>query len=329
MSTATANKKKNNSDFYDSLDITGPITLASRIKRLYELMFSQTQFIYDSEGINFKPTWFTILYLLRQEGPQDSKTLSQKSKISPSGVSQILKDLSKRDYINIKTQEKDSRFKEIEISKSGEIILEEIIPVVSSINITMHELLGSDAEAVLNRLDYIEEDLNKNPLYRRNTSDIQIREYEDENKNLLHDLYASWVYDYYQIPYFSKDDDELIRDPKKYIIKEGGRVFFAFDGEKPIGTIALIKHNSKTAEVAKIYLDPNYRGKGIGERMMSTIVSCAKEDSYEELILSSNHTLKGALRLYEKFGFRKIPTPELFRKKYGEQGDVSFKRVFK
>lgn len=63
------------------------------------------------------------------------------------------------------------------------------------------------------------------------------------------------------------------------------------------------------AELVKIYLKKEYRGKGIGKQLMNKSIAYAKELGYTHLYLESFPSLKEAIVLYEKIGFERIEKP--------------------
>ena len=82
-------------------------------------------------------------------------------------------------------------------------------------------------------------------------------------------------------------------------------VFFCLvDQEKVIGTVALKKVDDYTVELKAMYLDCNYRGKGLGRKLMDKAVDEARCLGYKCIVLDSMSQYKDALRLYEKTGFK-------------------------
>jgi putative acetyltransferase len=63
------------------------------------------------------------------------------------------------------------------------------------------------------------------------------------------------------------------------------------------------------AELVKIYLKSEYRGKGIGKQLMDKSISYAKEQGNTHLYLESFPSLKEAIILYEKIGFERVEKP--------------------
>jgi putative acetyltransferase len=61
------------------------------------------------------------------------------------------------------------------------------------------------------------------------------------------------------------------------------------------------------AELVKLYLLPDQRGKGIGRMLMEKSFDSAREFGYCQLYLESMPELSKAIGLYEKAGFKFIP----------------------
>lgn len=63
------------------------------------------------------------------------------------------------------------------------------------------------------------------------------------------------------------------------------------------------------AELAKFYLSPAIRGKGIGKQLMLQCFQSAREMGYRKLYLESMPQFSKAVRMYEKYGFVNINHP--------------------
>lgn len=62
------------------------------------------------------------------------------------------------------------------------------------------------------------------------------------------------------------------------------------------------------AELVKLYLLPEHRGKGIGRMLMEKCFESAREFGYRQLYLESMPELSKAIGIYEKAGFSFIPS---------------------
>ena len=73
------------------------------------------------------------------------------------------------------------------------------------------------------------------------------------------------------------------------------------------GTVALRKVDKAVYEFTKMAVDEKFRRKGIAEALSYASFEKAKELGAEKVILYSNSQLTGAIKLYEKLGFRHFP----------------------
>lgn len=69
----------------------------------------------------------------------------------------------------------------------------------------------------------------------------------------------------------------------------------------------MIKTGENEFEVAKMGVNPHYRGKHIGHKLMEAIIAKAKTMGANKLWLGSSSKLVPALNLYTKFGFKNVP----------------------
>jgi putative acetyltransferase len=76
------------------------------------------------------------------------------------------------------------------------------------------------------------------------------------------------------------------------------------------GGIAPLEGGDKnTCELKKMYFLPEGRGKGLGEQVLTGCLNAARQLGYEYCYLETFNTMKGAMKLYEKNGFKKIDGP--------------------
>jgi GNAT superfamily N-acetyltransferase len=127
--------------------------------------------------------------------------------------------------------------------------------------------------------------------------------YSADFKNLNLD----WLNKYFRV---EPHDDEVLGDPEKYIIEPGGIIFFAREGKRILGTVALMKIEDDVFELTKMAVTPQAQGKRIGHKLMDYALEYAKNQAWTSLILYSNRKLKNAIYIYKKYGFEEIPIEE-------------------
>lgn len=80
-------------------------------------------------------------------------------------------------------------------------------------------------------------------------------------------------------------------------------VVLVYEGELPIACAGFRFYGTGTAEVKRVFLRKEYRGRGIAEQMLSALEKKAKEEGFTVLILETGKPLKAAIGLYRKTGF--------------------------
>ncbi len=136
------------------------------------------------------------------------------------------------------------------------------------------------------------------------TPKIEIKEFDEQYAQDFARLNYVWLEKYFTI---EEHDIEQLENVHNYIVKPGGQVLFALDGEKVVGTVALVNEDERSFEVAKMAVDESYQGLKIGYRLMLAAIDYAMKVGKRRLVLESSTKLPPALNLYIKVGFRVIP----------------------
>jgi len=137
------------------------------------------------------------------------------------------------------------------------------------------------------------------------SSEIQIVDFHKKHADDFKALNLVWLDEH---GLTEEPDLEVLNDPQGKIIDQGGCIFIALSGEKAIGTAALIKSKNNLMELAKMSIHKDYQGKGLSKLLMDRCINAARIRGASGLYLYSSTKLKAALRLYEKYGFKHVPT---------------------
>lgn len=92
-------------------------------------------------------------------------------------------------------------------------------------------------------------------------------------------------------------------------------VIVAYDEDIPVGSAGFKKYDDECAEVKRVFIKREYRGKGISKKLMELLEERARNKGYKYLILESGELLVAAMSLYRKIGYKVIPN-------YGQYKDM-------
>jgi len=82
-----------------------------------------------------------------------------------------------------------------------------------------------------------------------------------------------------------------------------GAFFVLLNGEAVIGTVALHHEADTVCELCRMYLAPQYRGHGLGRRLLEHALREARERGFKEVRLKTASVLVEAISLYKRAGF--------------------------
>jgi len=107
--------------------------------------------------------------------------------------------------------------------------------------------------------------------------------------------------------YFDPKDfeEELVSLPGKYS-KPEGNLLLAFYNDQPAGCVALKKIDEHTCEMKRMFVYPEFHGKGIGYALAKAIIDEAKKMGYPTMKLDTSIRQTEAQKLYQGFGFKNI-----------------------
>jgi ribosomal protein S18 acetylase RimI-like enzyme len=88
---------------------------------------------------------------------------------------------------------------------------------------------------------------------------------------------------------------------------EGAGIWLAWLGQKVVGCIALrpIPQFTDSGEVKRLYVRPEYRGRGIAAALHDALQSYATNSGYLWLNLDTTDNMTAAIRFYEQQGYER------------------------
>ncbi len=104
---------------------------------------------------------------------------------------------------------------------------------------------------------------------------------------------------------FQSFEKELAGLPGKYG-EPDGCILLLLKNNQSAGCIALRKMSQGVCEMKRLYIEPEFRGQGLGNMLVKELISCAQQKSYNKMRLDTLTRLKPAIGIYETFGFKEI-----------------------
>lgn len=114
------------------------------------------------------------------------------------------------------------------------------------------------------------------------------------------------VFAEYAMTFDPRDFDSDLLDIERHYGGRGGWFFVLIDEGRVVGTVAAVPRDAVTAEVKRLYLLPEYRGRGQGRALMEHILDRIRRAGHGEAVAWSDLRLGTAHKLYDRLGFERI-----------------------
>jgi len=298
-------------DFYTR---TGKMALGSRLRRLSEQMTEQAAAIYDLYQIDLQPRWFPVFYSL---SPTEEKSITGISKeigqTHPS-VSQVVRELANKGYVIEKKGEADGRKNFVLLSETGQAMREKMQAQLDDVTTAIEKAMKETDHDLWRAIGEWEFLLEQKSLLRRvqeekkirESEQVQIVDYTPSMQPAFRLLNEEWITKYFRM---EESDYKALDHPREHILDKGGHIFMALYKGEPVGACAIIPMDDGGFELAKMAVSPRAQGLGIGFLVGQACIDKARQLGARRVYLESNTTLKPAINLYHKLGFRKVAGP--------------------
>lgn len=99
------------------------------------------------------------------------------------------------------------------------------------------------------------------------------------------------------------------------------RIWIAEAEGKIVGSVAIVRQSDDEAQLRWLLVHPDFRGLGLGRRLVKEAVSFCREKEYASVFLWTVRGLEAARRLYEASGFERTEakTHEIWGRKLTEE----------
>lgn len=87
----------------------------------------------------------------------------------------------------------------------------------------------------------------------------------------------------------------------------GGALLIGFENENPIATIAIKRIDDGTCEAKRLYIKPDYRGKGYARALMNEMLNRSRKLGFKEVTFTTKPAVMSVgYGLYKRMGFEEV-----------------------
>ena len=113
---------------------------------------------------------------------------------------------------------------------------------------------------------------------------------------------------------FAEDISAVVDDTLQHLVQfapPAGRLVLVEESGVVLGCGCFPAITSEVAEIKRMYLRPEARGRGLGRRLLDALLDAARSAGYREARLDTDGLMPAAVGLYRAAGFRPCdPYPE-------------------
>lgn len=247
------------------------------------------------------------------------KSLSEKLQVDKGYLSRIISGLTKNGLIQQRKTLHDKRIKSLFLTDKGKMYLEQLN---TSAN-TRIEFLISLLNPYEKRRFIASLGQAQNILAKANKRDvldgIKIRnDFEPGDIGFViqshGELYKEeFGYGYHFEQYVTEGIVEFLQLPKP----NKSRVWICEHNAYKMGFLMLLDRGNETAQLRYFFIYPEFRGSGIGNKLMILFMDYLKEMNFKHCFLLTTNDLGSAVHLYKKHGFRMVEESETLE--FGKQ----------
>jgi N-acetylglutamate synthase-like GNAT family acetyltransferase len=152
---------------------------------------------------------------------------------------------------------------------------------------------------------------------------IEVRDFHAGDEEAFWSLNEAWISKLFVL---EEKDRRTLREPYKYILALGGRIYMACRDGETVGCCALLKRDNGTYELGKMGVAEREQGKGVGRKLLEHAVADARKFGVRRLYLESNRKLVNAIHLYESIGFTHLDPADIVPSPY-KRSDVFMEMI--
>lgn len=252
----------------------------------------------------------TLIEIAKEPGITISQ-LGNLTLLSTSQMSRIVNALLEDNLILFKDGI-DKREKYLHLTPNGQQAINKIDEFSNAKILGAFEFLTQpDQDQIITAIGKYSEALEKNRLFREQVKILTISSSRSIRKQIIN-MIENIQKNEFQIPVSDDINVCILKAEDDFHYNNSYNFWYAIDDNGAvIGSIGLKKIDGNNAEIKKFFVTQAYRGKGVAQKLMNTLVKSAIKHDFEHLYLGTVDILHAAQRFYKKHGFEVITKSQL------------------
>jgi ribosomal protein S18 acetylase RimI-like enzyme len=286
----------------------GTLGFVTRLKRITDAMLHDGRRVYKELGLDIEPNWFVIFALLKERERLTVTEIAAEIGFAHPSVISIVNKMVAAGYVEESRSSKDNRKRLLSLSPKALRKLPEFERIWEA-GTAAYNRMFADVD-MIRFIDALESSYREKSFAERALEEIrdpwnvEIIGFQESLAKDFADLNYEWIAKGYGI---EEHDREILDSPFEKIIKPGGEIFFAIAKGTAAGTVALENYGTDAFELVKMAVSPEFRGLGIGDKLIEACIRYSIEKGKLRITLDSNTKQVAAINLYRKYGFREVP----------------------
>lgn len=240
-----------------------------------------------------------VLLEIDAAGRCTARDLTRKLDIDPGYLSRMLSRFTKNGLVEGSVSPSDGRAKILSLTDKGRDTFRQVSSESSrQVASILGELPEKDWLRLINSMRSI-----RSILSHGNNREISIRTHRIGDLGYIIYRHAILYQEEYGLgPVF---EDYLLEGFLAFSRSEQpGTIWIAEDGDQIVGSIAIAGIDSETAQLRWFLIEPEYRGVGLGRRLMTVAMDHCRDKGYRKVFLWTFSDLHAARHLYKEYGFQ-------------------------
>lgn len=254
--------------------------------------------------------WHALIEVAKEPGITISE-LGHLLLMSVSTISRVVKSLVKNKFLDLK-EGHDKREKSLFLTGRGQEEIRKINTFSDSkIRGAFEFLTDEETKQIILAITKYGEALEKSRLMREEVKIVTLSTSRTIRKQVVK-MISDIQKEEFLIPITNETNAGVLKAEEEYYYNNSYNFWYAVNDEgKILGSIGLKKINKEYGEIKKLFVIKEYRGKGVAQKLMNTLLKAASRHKFKILVLGTVDKLHAAHKFYTKYGFTQISQNDL------------------